>query len=138
MCRFLCYRGPEILLSDLLYKPANSLILQSFHAKERTEPLNGDGVGVGWYTPEITSTPCVSASLTPAWSNHNLRQLSDHVKSGCFFAHVRAASPGMRVSEANCHPFNMDVSYGCITVVSGTSGALNAAYARLCLITSTT
>ena len=105
MCRFLCYRGPEILLADLLYRPANSLILQSFHAKERTEPLNGDGFGVGWYTPQISSTPCVFASLTPAWSNRNLRQISEHVKSGCFLAHVRAASPGMRVSEANCHPF---------------------------------
>jgi glutamine amidotransferase len=105
MCRFLCYRGPEILLSDLLYRPTNSLIRQSFHAKERTEPLNGDGFGVGWYAPQITSTPCVFASVTPAWSNQNLRQLSEHVKSGCFFAHVRAASPGMRVSEANCHPF---------------------------------
>jgi glutamine amidotransferase len=105
MCRFICYRGPEILLADLLYRPANSLIRQSFHAKERTEPLNGDGFGVGWYTPHITSTPCVFASLTPAWSNQNLRQISEHVKSGCFFAHVRAASPGMRVSEANCHPF---------------------------------
>jgi len=105
MCRFLCYRGPEILLADLLYRPANSLILQSFHAKERTEPLNGDGFGIGWYTPRISSTPCVFASLSPAWSNQNLRQISEHVKSGCFFAHVRAASPGMRVSEANCHPF---------------------------------
>ena len=105
MCRFICYRGPEILLADLLYKPTNSLILQSFHAKERTEPLNGDGFGVGWYTPQISSTPCVFASLTPAWSNQNLRRLAEHVKSGCFFAHVRAASPGMRVSEANCHPF---------------------------------
>ena len=105
MCRFLCYKGPEILLADLLYRPTNSLILQSFHAKERTEPLNGDGFGVGWYTPQISSTPCVFASLTPAWSNQNLRRLSEHLKSECFFAHVRAASPGMRVSEANCHPF---------------------------------
>ena len=105
MCRFLCYKGPEILLADLLYRPQHSLILQSFHAKERTEPLNGDGFGIGWYASQISSTPCVFASLTPAWSNHNLRQLSEHVKSSCFFAHVRAASPGMRVSEVNCHPF---------------------------------
>jgi len=105
MCRFICYRGPEILLTDLLYRPVNSLIRQSFDAKERTEPLNGDGFGVGWYTPQIGSTPCVFASVTPAWSNQNLRRLSEHVNSECFFAHVRAASPGMRVSEANCHPF---------------------------------
>ena len=105
MCRFICYKGPEILLSDLLYKPANSLIRQSFRATERIEPLNGDGFGVGWYAPQISSSPAVFASLTPAWSNQNLRRLSEHVKSGCFFAHVRAASPGTRVSEENCHPF---------------------------------
>lgn len=105
MCRFICYRGPEILLSDLLYKPTNSLIRQSFHAMERTEPLNGDGFGVGWYSPSITSNPCVFASVTPAWSNQNLRRLSEHTKSPSFFAHVRAASPGMRICEANCHPF---------------------------------
>jgi predicted glutamine amidotransferase len=105
MCRFLCYKGPQILLADLLYRPRHSLILQSFKATERTEPLNGDGFGVGWYATEITSTPCVFRSLTPAWSNQNLRRLSEHVKSSCFFAHVRAASPGMGVSEENCHPF---------------------------------
>ena len=105
MCRFLCYKGAEILLADLLYRPKHSLILQSFKAAERPEPLNGDGFGVGWYATGITPTPCVFRSLTPAWSNHNLHSLSEHVRSGCFFAHVRAASPGMDVCEANCHPF---------------------------------
>ena len=105
MCRFLCYIGPEILLSDLLYSSKNSLILQSYKAKERKEPLNGDGFGVGWYTPQTTPTPCVFRSLTPAWNNQNLQRLSEHIKSSCFFAHVRAASPGMSVCEMNCHPF---------------------------------
>jgi glutamine amidotransferase len=108
VCRFLCYLGNEILLSDLLYRPKNSLILQSYKAKERAEPLNGDGFGLGWYAPEITETPCVFTSLTPAWSNQNLRRLSEHIKSPCVFAHVRAASPGMRVTEENCHPFQYD------------------------------
>jgi predicted glutamine amidotransferase len=105
MCRFLCYKGPEILLSDLLYSPKNSLILQSYKSKERKEPLNGDGFGVGWYAPRDSPTPCLFTSITPAWSNENLLNLSEHVKSSCFFAHIRAASPGMKVSELNCHPF---------------------------------
>ena len=105
MCRFLCYKGKEILLSDLLYRTKNSLILQSYKARERAEPLTGDGFGVGWYSPGLSPTPCVFTSLTPAWSNQNLRRLAEHVKSPCFFAHVRAASPGMQVSEQNCHPF---------------------------------
>lgn len=105
MCRFLCYAGSPVMLADLLYRPGHSLILQSYKARERREPLNGDGFGVGWYQPEISLTPCVFTSLTPAWSNRNLQRLSEHVKSPYFFAHVRAASPGMQVAEANCHPF---------------------------------
>ena len=105
MCRFLCYLGKEVLLSDLLYRPKNSLILQSYRAKDRAEPLNGDGFGVGWYAPSLSPEPCVFTSLTPAWSNKNLRRLAEHVESRCFFAHVRAASPGMQVAEQNCHPF---------------------------------
>lgn len=105
MCRFLAYLGAPLVMADLLYRSDNSLILQSYHAKERPEPLNGDGFGVGWYTPSIDPTPCVFTSVTPAWSNLNLQRLAPHVESPCFFAHVRAASPGMRVSEANCHPF---------------------------------
>jgi ergothioneine biosynthesis protein EgtC len=105
MCRFLGYLGAPVVMADLLYRPQNSLILQSYEAKEREEPLNGDGFGVGWYSPEVGPTPCVFTSVTPAWSNENLRRLAPHVASPCFFAHVRAASPGMRVSEANCHPF---------------------------------
>ncbi len=105
MCRFLCYMGPGILLSELLYRPKNSLILQSYKSKERKEPLNGDGFGVGWYSPQNSDAPCIFTSITPAWSNENLRRLSEHVETPCFFAHVRAASPGMKVSEFNCHPF---------------------------------
>ena len=105
MCRFIGYLGEDILLADILARPENSLIRQSYKARERSEPLNGDGFGVGWYTPDITGDPCVFTAITPAWSNRNLLNIIEHTRSGCFFAHVRAASPGMRVSEVNCHPF---------------------------------
>ncbi len=105
MCRFLGYVGSEILLADLISRPANSLIRQSYKSKERSEPLNGDGFGVGWYSPAGSSDACVFTSITPAWNNRNLLNLAEHTQSGCFFAHVRAAPPGSAVSEANCHPF---------------------------------
>lgn len=105
MCRFLAYLGSPILLADLLSRPANSLIRQSYKSKERTEPLNGDGFGIGWYSHEISNEACVFTSITPAWNDRNLLNLANHVKSPCFFAHVRAASPGTAVSESNCHPF---------------------------------
>ena len=105
MCRFVIYKGRELLMADLLTRPKHSLIKQSYDARERREPLNGDGFGVGWYAPEIDPTPCVFTSVTPAWSNRNLHRLAEKITSPCIFAHVRAASPGMVVSEINCHPF---------------------------------
>jgi len=108
MCRFLVYKGREMFMSDLLTKSAQSLIQQSFKAREYHEPLNGDGFGVGWYVPEIDHLPCVFTSVQPAWSNRNLRRLADKIRSPLFFAHVRAATPGLAVNEANCHPFQYD------------------------------
>lgn len=47
MCRFVGYIGRKLLLADLISRPANSLIQQSYGARERREPLNGDGFGIG-------------------------------------------------------------------------------------------
>jgi ergothioneine biosynthesis protein EgtC len=108
MCRFTLYLGPPIRLDSLLIEPSHSLILQSFRSSEREEPLNGDGFGVGWYAPELGEQPALFRSITPAWNNANLRSLAGVVASPCVLAHVRAASAGMAVAEANCHPFQRD------------------------------
>lgn len=105
MCRFLIYKGPRTVIAELVTRPEHSLIHQSFKALMREEPLNGDGFGVGWYAPEASPVPALFTSLTPAWANLNLQRLAEVVATPCLFAHVRAASPGLRVSEANCHPF---------------------------------
>ena len=105
MCRFVVYKGAEILMADLITRSRHSLIRQSYEAKEAREPLNGDGFGVGWYVPEVDPTPCVFTSITPAWNNRNLHRLAEKISTPSLFAHVRAASSGMSVSELNCHPF---------------------------------
>ena len=105
MCRFTLYQGPPILLSSLVTEPENSLIHQSFGAREREEPLNGDGFGLAWYAHPISDEPARFRSITPAWNNGNLQQVARVVKSGCVLAHVRAATQVRSVSEANCHPF---------------------------------
>lgn len=104
MCRLLAYKGTPILIDNLLYKPKNSLVNQSLHAREIEEPLNGDGFGVGWYVPEVNVEPINFVSVNPAWSNRNLRSMATKIKTDCMVAHVRAASVG-EVSESNCHPF---------------------------------
>ena len=104
MCRLLAYIGTPIVIDKLLYQPKNSLVNQSINAKEIEEPLNGDGFGIGWYTPELSDEPVTFVSVNPAWSNRNLRNLAPKIQTGCFVAHVRAATVG-EVSESNCHPF---------------------------------
>ena len=105
MCRFTLYLGPPIRLDSLLIEPAHSLIRQSVQSREREEPLNGDGFGVGWYASHFTGEPAVFRSITPAWNNRNLHNISRVVASDCILAHVRAATQSSGVNEANCHPF---------------------------------
>ncbi|PSP26742.1 hypothetical protein BRC65_09780 [Halobacteriales archaeon QH_2_65_14] len=105
MCRFMAYHGPPIQLDELLYGPNHSIIQQSVNARERDEPLNGDGWGVGWYNPELTPEPGVYREVRPAWNDENMRRLSPLVETPLYFAHVRAASPGLAVHQLNCHPF---------------------------------
>jgi glutamine amidotransferase len=102
MCRWLAYSGSPVCLEDLLYKPENSLVVQSKHSRLGAETMNGDGFGVGWYGD--LDTPGVFHSVKPAWNDRNLRELSAFARSGRFFAHIRA-STGTAVQETNCHPF---------------------------------
>lgn len=105
MCRLLAYKGPPVLLDDLLYKPKHSIIKQSYQATEMEEPLNGDGFGIGWYARDIEPEPAVFTSVRPAWNNKNLQYIAPKISSDCVFAHVRAASVG-GVTKLNCHPFH--------------------------------
>ncbi|MDM7856426.1 class II glutamine amidotransferase [Cellulomonas alba] len=106
MCRWIAYTGSPVTLDELLYKPANSLVMQSRHSRLGAEPTNGDGFGVGWYD-EHSPTPGLFRSIEPAWSDANLREIAQHVRSGTVFAHVRATS-GTAVQQTNCHPFRHD------------------------------
>jgi predicted glutamine amidotransferase len=102
MCRWLAYSGTPVHLEEMLYKPANSLIVQSLHSQLGVETTNGDGFGVGWYGDG--PTPAVFKSVEPAWNDRNLREIAAHVRSGLVFAHIRA-STGTPVQQTNCHPF---------------------------------
>ena len=105
MCRWLAYSGSPILMREALYAPAHSLIDQSLHSRLGAETTNGDGFGVGWYG--AGPIPGVFHSVEPAWNDHNLHELADHISSAHFFAHIRAAI-GSAVQQTNCHPFRHD------------------------------
>lgn len=102
MCRWLAYSGSPVRLEELLFKPSNSLVVQSQHSKMGVTTTNGDGFGVGWYGD--LEAPGIFRSTEPAWNDRNLRELSALAKSRLVFAHVRA-STGSAVQQTNCHPF---------------------------------
>jgi predicted glutamine amidotransferase len=102
MCRWLAYSGSPILVEELLYRPAHSLVMQSRHSDLGAVTVNGDGFGLGWYTD--VGTPGLFHSTEPAWNDRNLRELAAHTVSGRVLAHVRAAT-GTAVQQTNCHPF---------------------------------
>ncbi|TMV93700.1 class II glutamine amidotransferase [Thioclava sp. BHET1] len=102
MCRWAAYVGEPIFLEDIVSRPNHSLIHQSQFATMCHTAINADGFGVAWYgeRPE----PGLYRDVMPAWSDPNLRSLTETVKSGLFLAHVRA-STGSATSRNNCHPF---------------------------------
>jgi glutamine amidotransferase len=102
MCRWLAYSGSPVSLEELLYKPQNSLVVQSKHSRLGAETTNGDGFGVGWYGAR--DTPGVFRSTEPAWNDRNLQELCAQAQAARVFAHIRA-STGTAVQQTNCHPF---------------------------------
>ncbi|MDH4020357.1 MAG: class II glutamine amidotransferase, partial [Xanthomonadales bacterium] len=105
MCRFIAYLGKPIMADELLLKPANSLVHQSYSAGEMPEILNGDGFGIGWYVQSISERPGLFRAITPAWSNRNLHHNAPLIRTDCLFAHIRAATEGS-ITEDNTHPFS--------------------------------
>jgi predicted glutamine amidotransferase len=103
MCRWMAYAGPSIYLESLLFQQKNSLISQSLKATKSNFVTNGDGFGVAWYGKR--DKPGLFKDVLPAWNDENLREISQHIESNLFFAHVRAAT-GTSVSRTNCHPYS--------------------------------
>jgi predicted glutamine amidotransferase len=103
MCRWNAYYGQPLLIDELLFQTQHGLIDQSLHSKLGVETTNGDGFGLGWYGAG-SGPPCRYRSVSPAWSDVNLRELAGHVESPLFLAHIRATT-GTPVQQTNCHPF---------------------------------
>ena len=104
MCRWNAYFGQPVLIDELLFRTQHSLIDQSLHSRMGVETTNGDGFGVGWYRDGNDGSPARYRSVTPAWSDANLRDLASDVESPLFLAHIRATT-GTPVQQTNCHPF---------------------------------
>ncbi|HYB22346.1 MAG TPA: class II glutamine amidotransferase [Solirubrobacteraceae bacterium] len=98
----MAWLGQPLRMEELLFKTEHSLVDQSLHARMGAETTNGDGFGVGWFG--VGEGAGVYRSVSPAWSDPNLRHLAAHIDTPLFLAHVRASS-GSAVQQSNCHPF---------------------------------
>jgi glutamine amidotransferase len=98
----MAYSGDPVLIEELLFRPAHSIIDQSLHAQLGEYTTNGDGFGIGWYGD--SQTPAVFKSTHPAWNNRDLREVAGQIRTPLLFAHVRS-STGAPVQRSNCHPF---------------------------------
>ena len=125
MCRFFIYKGDLIYLGDILTRPEHSLLTQARRREtytpgveassnycpakqiKRDHAVNADGFGVGFFNTSIRPEGTLFKSILPAWSNNNLTELSEVTQCDVAFAHIRAASLGMPISEFNCHPFRI-------------------------------
>jgi glutamine amidotransferase len=109
MCRILSYLGKPILVEELLYKPDNSFIKQSYHPKYMSHLLNLAGFGIAAWDntshnpeyPHLYKTPYLP------FYDENLKNLASKITPHCLLTHLRGVSYHDRqiISNQNVHPF---------------------------------
>lgn len=108
MCRHLAYLGPARSPAELLFDAPHSLSAQACAPREMRGggTVNVDGFGLAWYTTGNETRRYGRSG--PIWADEYLASLASDVHSTAYVAAVRAATPGMPVSDAACAPFAED------------------------------
>ncbi len=109
MCRVLSYLGKPTLMNELLYKPDNSFIKQSYNPRYMTFILNLAGFGMAaWeknsYHPDL---PFLYKTPQLPFYDENLKNLSEKIMPHCLVAHLRGVDylESQVVANQNVHPF---------------------------------
>ncbi len=99
MCRLLAYIAPEpVAPRDLLGDGLECFVhLSHSHA---------DGWGIAGFVEDGNLT-CAKAA-EPAYSSAEFARLVERLRADAFVAHLRWATPGLRLSQENTHPFVTD------------------------------
>jgi glutamine amidotransferase len=109
MCRILSYLGKPILTEELLYKPDNSFIKQSYHPIYMSHLLNLAGFGiVAWdHVSHNPNQPYLYKTPSLPFYDENLRNLAEKISPHCLLAHLRGVTYTEKqiVSIQNVHPF---------------------------------
>lgn len=105
MCRHLCYLGDPVSLSELVLRPARSLLVQSYAPADMRGGgrINADGFGVGWFTG---SGPAGRYRRSiPIWQDDDFARLAEQLRATAVLAAVRNGTVGMPVSDQAAAPF---------------------------------
>jgi glutamine amidotransferase len=109
MCRILSYLGKPIVVEELLYKPDNSFIKQSYHPLYMSHLLNLAGLGIAaWdHASHDPSLPYLYKTQHLPFYDENLRNLAAKISPHCLLAHLRGVTYNDKqiVSMQNVHPF---------------------------------
>ncbi|KTD10631.1 glutamine amidotransferase [Legionella gratiana] len=109
MCRILTYLGKPIVVEELLYKPDNSFIKQSYNPKYMSHLLNLAGFGMAaWdYTSHNPKFPYLYKTPQLPFYDSNLHNLASKITPYCFLAHLRGVTyhESQIISTQNVHPF---------------------------------
>jgi ergothioneine biosynthesis protein EgtC len=106
MCRHLAYLGPPVSLAQLVTAPAHSLYEQSWAPREQKYGVvNADGFGIGWYPPEPGAAPARYRRSVPIWTDPNVPELANAIRSHAVIAAVRSATVGTSQEECAAAPF---------------------------------
>lgn len=109
MCRILSYLGKPILPEELLYKPDNSFIKQSYHPQYMSHLLNLAGFGMAAWdlTSNKATFPYIYKTPQLPFYDENLHNLTSKIMPTCLLAHLRGVSyhDQQVVSVQNVHPF---------------------------------
>ncbi len=113
MCRLLAYAAREPIAFREVLGDGLERFVQLSH-------LHGDGWGIVGYGEEGDLT-CAKAPEA-AYSSAEFAELVERLRTDALVAHLRWATPGLRLSQENTHPFVAD---GCAFVHHGRVGPLD-------------
>ena len=106
MCRLVAYLGAPISPRHLVFGGTHPLHEQAWAPRELLSgSVNADGYGVVWYA---AGRPARIAEPRPIWHDPELASTLAAVSSGCVFAALRNATPGLPVDRSGLLPLVHD------------------------------
>lgn len=109
MCRILTYLGIPILMEELLYKPDNSLVKQSYNPQYMSHLLNLAGFGLAAWDKNSHNSmfPFIYKTVQLPFYDENLHNLASKISPFSLLAHIRGVTYNEKqvVSLQNVHPF---------------------------------